>query len=59
MTLSLLPIDYNPSSKDNEELSFSERLSLAVEHSKENVLVNNTTKPYDWQNEASQKRFIR
>lgn len=44
---------------DDAQLSYADRLALAVEHSPSRVVIRQDVKPYDWTAEASQKRPIK
>lgn len=50
--LPLLPMD-------EDQLSYAERLALAVEHSPSRVTFCQDVKPYDWTIEANAKRPVR
>lgn len=67
-TLSLLPIKYDvttisdadyTNTKEEASMSFAERLALQVEQADSRVTMNAMHKPYEWEREANQKRFIR
>lgn len=60
MTFTLMDLDtITYSDKPKQFTSFKEQLAYELENAKEKELVNTMKGVYDWEKEASQKRFIR